>query len=600
MKRSKFLQLILVGVVLCSFVFITGSCTKDEIETDLGTVTGIVTDELGMPIADVSVSISGVTETTTSGSDGKYVFNNVSIAAHSIKFSKDGYQTTSATVTTGKFNADKVATINMALVSAPAKITGTVVDARNNNSPLAGVRVSVSDNDTAVTDVEGKYEIKNLPVAGYTVTFSKTDYSTITRTVNHDGFTDNVATLDVRMGGTELLPGLITEDLQNADKWYYNEYRGGRNGDAYPHWDWSTDYMCALDFRGAWEEQNEGTTLQIHNTGVEQNNPANIDDFDSFVFGSKEITADNYILSLRVRTHNADATAPAYFGVQVVDLSATSPSAVKIGETKTHGSDDYADYTFDLSAYTGKEIIIAIGIYRAETGDYWKQLVLRSIRFANTKIESTNWLPGTEVIINWHLTKEMVRSTMVQTKKSFTGISPVSGNRDNYFDAYRSWRTVNFIANEWNFVPLNKDPEVFPSEGYLIKTRGNTAVDTNVPESYLYAKFAIASGNNRLTLKVRSFGANYTFFKITVIKEDGTYSYLAPTSNTALDASAAADGCWKFIHEAGSGSDPDSYASFVYDLSQFNGTSVVVALSVHKGESNTDENKLAIYSVDLN
>lgn len=600
MKRSKFLQLILVGVVLCSFVFITGSCTKDEIETDLGTVTGIVTDELGMPIVNVNVSISGVAETTTSGSDGKYVINNVSIKAHSIKFAKDGYQTTSATITTSKFNSDKVATINISLVSAPAIITGTVVDARNNNTPLAGVKVSVNDNDTAMTDADGKYTIKNLPVANYTVTLYKADYAVVTRTVNMDGFVDNVATLDVRMGGTELLPGLIVEDLQNADKWYYNEYRGGRNGDAYPHWDWSTDYMCALDFRGAWEEQNEGTTLQIHNTGVEQNNPANVDDFDSFVFGSKKITADNSILSLRVRTHNADAISPAYFGVQVVDLSVANPSAVKIGETKTHGSDDYADYTFDLSAYTGKEVIIAIGIYRAETGDYWKQLVLRSIRFANTKVESTNWLPGTEVINNWHLTKEMVRSTMVQTKKSFTGISPVSGNRDNYYDGYRSWRTVNFIANEWNFVPLNKDPEVFPSEGYLIKTRGNTAVDTNVPESYLYAKFAIASGNNRLTLKTRTFGANYTFFKLTVIKEDGTYSYLAPTSNTALDASAAADGCWKMIHAAGSAADPDSYASFVYDLSQFNGTSVVVALSVHKGESNTDENKLAIYSVDLN
>jgi hypothetical protein len=601
MKQSKFLKLILVSVVLCSFVFITGSCTKDEIETDLGTVTGIVTDELGMPIVDVNVSISGVAETTTSGSDGKYVINNVSVAAHSIKFSKDGYQTTSATVTTSKFNADKVATINMALVSAPAKIIGTVIDARNNNTPLAGVRVSVSDNDTAVTDVEGKYEIKNLPVAAYTVTFSKADYATVTRTVNQDGFTDNVASLDVRMGGTELLPGLITEDLQNADKWYYNEYRGGRNGDAYPHWDWSTDYMCALNFQGAWAEQNEGTTLQIRNTGAEQNNPADLDHFDSFVYGSKKITDDNKILSLRIRTHNADATAPAYFGVQVVDLSEATPTAVKIGETKTYGSSDYSDLDFDLSAYVGKEVIIAVGIYRAQTGDYWKQLVLRAIRFADSKVEGTNWLPGTEVINNWHLTKEMVRSTMAHTKKSFTGISPVSGNRDNYYDGYRSWRTVNFIANEWNFVPLNKDPEVFPSEGYLIKTRGNTAVDTNVPESYLYAKFAIASGNNRLTLKTRTFGANYTFFKLTVIKEDGTYSYLAPTSNTALDASAAADGCWKMIHAAGSAADPDSYASFVYDLSQFNGTSVVVALSVHKGEStNTDENKLAIYSVDLN
>lgn len=399
---------------------------------------------------------------------------------------------------------------------------------------------------------------------------------------------------------TEILPNLTLANLANADKWYYNEYRGGRNGDAYPHWDWSTDYMCALDFQGAWDEQNEGTTLQIRNNIDQQSYPADLDNFDSFVYGSKKITADNKILSLRIRTHDADATAPAYFGVQVVDLSEATPIAVKIGETKTYGSSDYSDLDFDLSAYVGKEVIIAIGIYRAETGDYWKQLVLRAIRFADAKVEGTNWLPGTEVITDWHLTQEMVRSTMPQTKTSFTGISPVSGNRDNYKDAYRSWRTVNHVANEWTYVPLNKDPEVFPSEGYIIKTRGNTPVNTLVPESYLYAKFAVGSSNNKLTLKARTFGSNYTFFKLTAIKEDGTVTYMSPVSNTATEASAAEDGCWKFKNDAGSPSAPDTYASFVYDLSQFNGTNVVLAFSVHKGEStNTDENKLGFYSINL-
>ncbi|MDD3077695.1 MAG: carboxypeptidase-like regulatory domain-containing protein [Paludibacter sp.] len=600
MKQQGFLRLFLIAAVLGTFVFITGSCSKDDVETNFGTVTGIVSDELGMPVTGASVTISGIDSTATTDSEGQYTINNVSIEAHSIKFAKDGYQAASTTITTSKFNDEKIATINIALVSAPAKITGTVIDARNNDAPLAGVKVSVNDNDTAVSDAEGKYEIKNLPVADYTVTFSKTDYAIITRNVSQDNFTDNVVTLDVRMGGTELLPGLIVEDLQNADKWYYNEYRGGRNSDAYPHWDWSTDYMCTLDFKGAWEEQNEGTTLQIQNSGNDQNNPADLDNFDSFVYGSKEITADNDILSLRIRTHEADDASPAYFGVQVIDLSDANPTAVKIGETKTYGSSDYADFDFDLSAYVGKEIIIAIGIYRAETGDYWKQLVLRAIRFASTKVEGTDWLPGTEVASNWHLTQEMVRSTMIQSKKSFTGISPVSGSRDDYQDAYRSWRTVNFIANEWSFVPLNKDPEVFPSEGYLIKTRGETAVDTQTPESYLYAKFAIASGNNQLTLKIRTFGSNYTFFKLTVVKEDGTVTNINPSSNTALEASAAADGCWKLIHDGGSAADPDSYATFVYDLSQFNGENVVVVLGVYKGEStNTDENKLAIYSINL-
>ena len=602
MKQTKIFRTFLLAAFGGALMLMFNSCNKDDPSgKDLGTVSGIVTDELGMPVSNVKVVISGVDGSVMSASDGKYVVEKVSIESHSIVFSKDGYKTTSATVTAAKFDANKQATMNVSLVEAPAKIIGTVVDARNGNAPLAGVTVSVSAIETAVTGSDGKYEIKNLPISDYKVTFSKTDYATITKTVNKDNFANNVVTLDARMGGVELLPGLIVEDLQKADKWYYNEYRGGRNGDSYPHWDWSTDYMCALDLRGAWDEQNEGTTLQIRNNGAEQSNPADLDHFDSFIYGSKKITADNKILSLRLRTHDSDAASPAYFGVQVIDLSASSPTAVKIGETKTYGSPDYADFDFDLSAYVGKEVIVAIGIYRKETGNYWKQLVLRAIRFADRKVEGWNWLPGTEAIANWKLTQEMVRSTMVQTKKTFTGISPVSGNRDNYKDAYRSWRTVNHVLAEWSFVPLYKDPEVFPSEGYLIKTRGNTAVDTQTPESYLYAKFAIASGSNRLTLKTRNFGSNYTFFKLTAIKEDGTVTHIAPSSNTAQDASAAANGCWKFKHGNGGADNPDGYASFVYDLSQFNGSNVVLALGVYKGEStNTDENKLVIYSLNIN
>src|SRR5690606_34393659 len=106
-------------------------------------------------------------------------------------------------------------------------------------------------------------------------------------------------------------------------------------------------------------------------------------------FGSKYITEDNKIMSLRIRTHNADAANPAHWGVQVVDLLAEQPEAVKIGGDKTYGSGDYADVDFDLSAYVGKEVIIAIGIYRAATGDYWKQLVLSGIRFAHEKVTGT-------------------------------------------------------------------------------------------------------------------------------------------------------------------------------------------------------------------
>ena len=603
MKLMKNLRTFTLFMLLGTIAFTVSSCSDDDDSTefDYGTVTGIVTDENNTPINGVAVTISDVEGFTTTDADGKYSFSNVPMDKRAITFTKKDYLTTSATVLAGKFDANKIASINIQMLSADAKVMGTVTDAKNNNAPLAGVTVKLGSLATT-TDNEGKYLFESLIVDNYSITFSKTNYVAVSRDIKKDQFADKVATLDIRLGGVEVLLGLTADDLKEADKWLYNEYRGGRNGDSYPHWDWSTDYMCTLSFWGNMEEQSEGTTLRIRNTGNEQKNPANLDAFDSYTYGSKKITEDNKILSLRVRTHNADDKAPAYFGVQVVDLSAAEPVAVKVGETQTCGTSDYTDYTFDLSDYVGKEVIIAIGIYRTATGDYWKQLVLRAIRFAPTKVEGWNWLPGTSIsgLEEWKLTHEMVRSTMVQTAKSFTGISPIRGGRDDYYGAYRAWRDVNHIAYGWTFMPTVKDPEVFPSEGYLIKTTGNGAANINKPEAYFYAKFAIADGNNKLTLRTRTFGGQWTFFKLTVVKEDGTFTHLAPTSNTAREAAAAEGGCWKFKHDAGNPDNPNSYAKFEYDLSQFNGNNVVLAIGVYNGEKSSDENKLVFHGVELN
>lgn len=603
MKLMKNLWTFTLFMLLGTIAFTVSSCSDDDDSTklDYGTVTGLVTDENNTPIGGVAVTISDVEGSTTTGADGKYSFPNVPMDKRAITFTKKDYLTTSATVLAGKFDANKIASINIQMLSADAKVMGTVTDAKNNNAPLAGVTVKLGSL-TTTTDNEGKYLFESLIVDNYSITFSKTNYVAVSRDIKKDQFVDKVATLDIRLGGVEVLPGLTADDLKEADKWFYNEYRGGRNGDSYPHWDWSTDYMCTLSFWGNMEEQSEGTTLRIRNTGNEQKNPANLDAFDSYTYGSKKITEDNKMLSLRIRTHDADEKAPAYFGVQVVDLSVAEPVAVKVGETQKYGSQDYTDYFFDLSDYVGKEVIIAIGIYRTATGNYWKQLVLRAIRFAPTRVEGWNWLPGTPIsgLEEWKLTHEMVRSTMVQTVKSFTGISPIRGGRDDYYGAYRAWRDVNHIAYGWTFMPTVKDPEVFPSEGYLIKTTGNGAANINKPEAYFYAKFAIADGNNKLTLRTRTFGSQWTFFKFTVIKEDGTFTDLAPTSNTAREASAAEGGCWKFKHDTGGPDNPNSYAKFEYDLSQFNGNNVVLAIGVYNGEKSSDENKLVFHSVELN
>lgn len=602
---SRFLQnimcLVLLGAVLLNF----SSCDDDEKSSrnNSGTISGVVTDAAGEPLSDVTVTMSAIDEedvVVTTASDGKYMIDKVSIKLHAITFSKTGWLTVSKSVEATDFDGDKVATIDASLVNASAKITGTISDAKNGGVPLAGVTVTVGAAGTTTTAADGTFAIENLVVDSYTVTLTKEDYVTITKAITAADFVGGVVTINAAMGSQELLRGLTADDLASAEKWYYNEYRGGRNADAYPHWDWACDYMSTLNFQGAWEEQNEGTTLQIRNNDEQRSNPADLNVFDSFVYGSKLITNDNKIMSLRLRTHSADATNPAYFGVQVIDLSAAQPAAVKVGENKTHGSGDYTDYEFDLSNYVGKEVVIAVGIYRQATGDYWKQLVLRAIRFADQKVVNWDWLPGTEVVPGWKLSQQTVASTMPHTKKSFTGISPVSGNRDNYFDAYRAWRDVSHIAAEWSFVPLKKDPEVFANEGYLIKTRNTPEVNTTIPEAYMYAKFSIASGSDQLTFTTRNFDTNFTYFKLTAIENDGTVTHVAPASNTAQEASAAADGCWKFKHGDGGAGNPEGYASFVYDLSTFDGKDVTLVFGVYNGEANSGENKLVFHTVKMN
>lgn len=601
----NFLRTLMCVVLLGAFIVSVSSCKKDEdpVEESLGTITGVVTDEAGQPIADVQVKVSGLSETdvtVNSGSDGKFTVENVTLKTHAVTFSKTGWLTTSKSISATDFK-DGIATVNASLVNASAKITGTVVDAKNDNAPLEGVTVSVGVAGETTTGADGKYAIENLVEDDYTVTFSKANYVTVTKTVAEADFVGGMVTVDATMGATEVLRGMTAEDLQAAPKWYYNEYRGGRNADDYPHFDWACNYMsAAFVFTGNWEEQNEGTTLQIRNAEGDQANPADLDVFDSYTYGLKKITDDNKILSLRVRTHSADVNAPAYFGVQVVDLSVAEPVAVKIGENQTIDSESYTDYSFDLSNYVGKEVVIAVGIYRQSTGDYYKQLVLRAVRFADQAVENWDWLPGTEVVSGWKLSQETVRSTMTQDKTSFTGISPVSGNRDNYIDGYRSWKEVSHVGAEWFFAPLKKDPEPFANEGYLIKTRGTNEISLTVPEAYLYAKFAIAEGSNQLTFTARNFSSdNYTFFKITVIEDDGTVTDVEPGSNTATEALAAGSGVWKFKHEAGDAGNPEAYAAFVYDLSDFNGKDVVIVIGVYNGAADTGENKLVFHTIDL-
>ena len=597
-QKTKVKRLTAYFFGICFLAFSNLSCSGDEDNTTTnlgnGDVSGIITDDNNAPLSGVTVTVNDADISDITDDSGCYYLKGVPIGKHILSFSKTDYQTVSCTLTPKQWN-DGTANISTSLRYAAAKITGRILDAKNGKKPLEGASVSIGG-ETVQTNSEGIYTISQLPLDNYTVTFTYNDYNPQTREVKTDDFIDGVAQLaDILLGGEEILPGLTLFDLKECTPWMYNEYRGGRNADNYPQFDWSVDYMCTLDMIGNWEEQNEGTTMRVN-----ENNGVDLDNLNTFIYGRKHITEDNKIMTVFARTHQG----PAIWNVVVVDLSESKPQTKKLGENISFQDGNYKNFVFDLSAYVGKDIAIAIGTYYS--GE-WVQLVLRRISFAPSATNGLAWLPGTpinESLEDLHLTQEMVRGTMPNERKSFTGITTYDGrkDRDEYVWAYRDWNKTGHIAAYWGMTSITKDCDVFTNEGYTIKTRGgNGIVSTSKAESYLYSKFAIDDNNKTLTLRARNFGSHPTYYKMIAITDDMNVKYLQPTKDSKVDELAEGpDGTIKFNHKNGDTGHPENYGKFVFDLSQYKGKNVTLVLAVYKGEENGDENKVTIYSIDLN
>ena len=593
-KANK-LMVYLFGICL-AFSNISCSGDEDSNTTNLGNgdVSGIVTDDKNAPLEGVTVTVNDADISDITDASGSYNLKGLPIGKHILTFSRTDYQTVSCTLTSKQFY-EGTANISTSLRYAAAKITGKVLDAQNGKKPLEGASVSIGG-EPVLTNSDGIFTISQLPLDNYTVTITYNDYNPQTRDIKGDDFVDGVAQLsDILMGGEEILPGLTLGDLKECTPWMYNEYRGGRNADNYPQFDWSVDYMCTLDMVGNWEEQNEGTTMRVN-----ESNGVDLDNLNTFIYGRKHITEDNKIMTVFARTHQG----PAIWNVVVVDLSEAKPQAKKLGENISFQDGNYKNFVFDLSAYVGKDIAIAIGTYYS--GE-WVQLVLRRISFAPSATNGLAWLPGTpinEALEDLHLTQEMVRGTMPNVLKSFTGITTYDGrkDRDEYVWAYRDWNKTGHVAAYWGMTSITKDCDVFTNEGYTIKTRGgNGIVSTSKAESYLYSKFAIDDNNKNLTLRARNFGDHPTYYKLIAITDDMNVKYLQPTKESKVDElTEGPDGTIKFNHKNGDTGHPENYGKFVFDLSQYNGQNVTLVLAVYKGEENGDENKVTIYSIDLN
>ena len=593
--------------------------TWDDSVIGTATVKGTVMDTFDNLLADVDVTFMGtnaqreVRKTAKTGADGSFSVAEVPSNARFITFAKQGFATVAYTLEAARFTEGGTIEINPRLEFSEAVIKGYVFNAAD-GKPLPGVQVS-NGVISVTTGEDGSFALEGLTLKDYTLTYSTADGSSYTKKVKLSEFIDGTATVStVRLGGGFVFPSLTWQQAADAEVWYGNNYRGSTGFGGIN--DWSCGYMSAWQSYGHYRYEAEGCALVTHGGYGKRGDG---DNFNAFFYGRKHIDEGNKIMSTLVRTHSATAADPIHFDVQVLNITDGAVKPEKIGE-KTHGDGNYSSYSFDLSKFVGKDVVIALGIYYTQAGgDY--HLPVRRVCFAPSAVSGDDALPGTPVEgANWRcFTKENLTSMTVNEKTSFTGMNlglnsnlnidgggqpDVKSARRKHNpwsqQGYNMWTGTNHLAVNWTLQYVNKVVEPINGEGYTIKTRSGIDANYNTPESYLYNRFSITDANDKLHLRVRTFSSTApTVFRVTVVPVATCQAKaLDPVSNTARSASATENGCWQFLHESGAG-DPKDYAEFVYDLSAYKGQDVVIALGVYKGATRDGEQKLCIYGIEM-
>jgi prenyltransferase beta subunit/protocatechuate 3,4-dioxygenase beta subunit len=159
--------------------------------TDLGTITlstspttgiikGTVTDASnGQPLEGVAITVTGsFSGSTTTGTDGSFIFTDVTPGNVTMTASKTGYYSATGT---GTVTAGGILFFNPQLNTQPppattGNLTGKVFDS-STNTPIQGAIVSLSGGPSTSTDAQGMFLINDITPNTYQVTISATGYT---------------------------------------------------------------------------------------------------------------------------------------------------------------------------------------------------------------------------------------------------------------------------------------------------------------------------------------------------------------------------------------------------------------------------------------
>ncbi len=170
-------------------------------------VAGVVRDENGAALANVSVSAGS--ETALTNHLGKYTLY-LSAGEHSVSVEKTGYRTESQTIT---LNPGQTLTgVDFRMTDITATVRGTV---SSGNEFIEGAVLNFASdagNATATTNSQGSYLVSNLLPGAYTVTVTRSGYKDAAAAITVAEQADT--TLNIEM---EILTGAISGTVTTAD-----------------------------------------------------------------------------------------------------------------------------------------------------------------------------------------------------------------------------------------------------------------------------------------------------------------------------------------------------------------------------------------------
>jgi len=214
----------------CTWCHPGGKSTGSPINTTVGTIDGVVTDSAGTPLAGATVSAGSVAAVT--GTDGKYTLAGITPGNVVVAASAAGYLPQSSTVLVVK---DLHTIANFQLVKNTGTLVGTVTDA-STGALLSGVTVLMTGGPSATTAANGTYSFNDCTAGTYTVTYSKTGYTSQTKSVTVSA--GQTTTASVALVPIASAANLALNKTATASSTYSTTYSAAKafDGSATTYW----------------------------------------------------------------------------------------------------------------------------------------------------------------------------------------------------------------------------------------------------------------------------------------------------------------------------------------------------------------------------